>query len=148
MGSFHFKLHWNSACGRLQGTQNFMDHSSYKTIWLKSIKWSIAASDVFLVPEHLNMLTTDNFKLKCPIKWTGMETADWLETGQRVRHLAWRKGPTGTQHGFPLPLYRDVRRAFIWQRGDVLCSALRQSRKGDITFGDRRCAGCTILLSS
>ena len=40
---------------------------------IKSIKWSITTSDVFLVLGHLNKLTTDNFKLKCPIKRAGMK---------------------------------------------------------------------------
>lgn len=41
---------------------------------------------------------------------------------QQIQHLDWREGPTGVQHGFLLPLYRDVRRAFIWQKGNVLCT--------------------------
>lgn len=87
------------------------------------IKWSIIASDVFLVLGYLNLLTTDSFKLNCPIKLAGKETAN---SGQLSQHMDWRKGTTVAQYGFPLPLYRDVRRAFIQQKGDALCVAPKQ----------------------
>lgn len=95
------------------------------------IKWSIIASDVFLVLGYLNLLTTDSFKLNCPIKLAGKETAN---SGQLSQHMDWRKGTTVAQYGFPLPLYRDVRRAFIQQKGDALCVAPKQEGRHHICW--------------
>lgn len=110
---------------------------------IKSIKWSITACDVFLVLGHLNELTTDNFKLKCPIKQVGMETAD---SDSRFSIWTGGRGPLEFSMVF-FSLFIEMSEELSYGRR-VMCSALCQSWKGDTTFGDRRGAGRAILSSS
>lgn len=63
---------------------------------IKSIKWSIIASDIFLLLRHLNVLT----KWKCPIKWPGNEVAD---SGQQAQQpdCTWKGHSWSSAHFTP-----------------------------------------------
>lgn len=122
-----------------------MDHNLCDYLIKSIMKRSIVAADAFLVLGYLKVLTTDNLKLKCPIKRAGKEIAD---SSQQAQHLdcTWQGPSWGSTCFSSIPLI-ETSEGFSCGRG-VMYSVRLQSRKGAVASGARCSAGCPILLPS